>query len=56
MIGPMVDEHAVSAPANSGVKRFLSVIMRIETSPGPAASAMALPLIPEKITLTITLT
>ena len=56
MIGPMVDEQAVMAPANSGVKRFLSVIMRIDTRPGPAASAMALPLMPEKIRLTSTLT
>ena len=55
-MGPMVAEVAVIAPANSGVKRFLSVIMRMETRPGPAASAMALPLIPEKITLTRTLT
>ena len=52
----MVDEQAVMAPANSGVNRFFSVIMRIDTKPGPAASAMALPLMPEKITLTITLT
>ncbi len=44
MIGPMVAEAA-----------FLHIIS-ISTIPGPTASAIALPLMPEKMTLASTLT
>ena len=52
MIGPMVALATTTAPAKPGeYSGFLSICL-IVTRPGPAASAMALPLMPENTTLT----
>ena len=51
-MGPSVALATTTAAAKPrGYSGFFS-IWRIVTRPGPAASAIALPLIPEKITLT----
>ena len=52
MIGPSVALATTTAPAKPREYSGFFSICRIVTSPGPAASAMALPLMPEKITLT----
>jgi hypothetical protein len=52
MIGPMVALATTTAPAKPGeYSGFFSICLMV-TSPGPAASAIALPLIPENTTLT----
>ena len=52
MIGPSVALATTTAPAKPRVYSGFLSIWRIVTRPGPAASAIALPLMPEKITLT----
>ena len=52
MMGPSVALATTTAPAKPGVYSGFFSICRMVTRPGPAASAMALPLMPEKITLT----
>ena len=47
----MVADAAVTAQANPPGYRFSRVIIAIKTLPGPAASATALPLMPEKTRL-----
>ena len=50
MIGPMVALATTTAPAKPGeYSGFFSICLML-TRPGPAASAMALPLMPEKMT------
>ena len=51
-MGPSVALATTTAPAKPGVYSGFLSIWRMVTSPGPAASAIALPLMPEKITLT----
>jgi hypothetical protein len=52
MIGPSVALATTTAPAKPRVySGFFSICLMV-TRPGPAASAIALPLMPEKITLT----
>ena len=51
-MGPSVALATTTAPAKPGVYPGLLSICRMVTRPGPAASASALPLMPEKITLT----
>ena len=49
MIGPRVALATTTAPAKPRVYSGFLSIWRMVTSPGPAASALALPLMPEKI-------
>ena len=52
MMGPSVALATTTAPAKPReYSGFFSICLMV-TKPGPAASAMALPLMPEKITLT----
>ena len=51
-MGPSVALAITTAPAKPGVYSGFFSISRMVTKPGPAASAIALPLMPEKITLT----
>ena len=52
MIGAMVEAAAISAAENPAGYLETSRIILIASIPGPAASVTALPLIPEKMTLT----
>jgi hypothetical protein len=56
MIGAMTEDAAVSPAANAGVYFPSRVIMFCISRPEPAASAIAEPDIPAKITLCTTLT
>ena len=52
MMGPSVALATTTAPAKPGVYSGFFSICRMVTKPGPAASAIALPLMPENTTLT----
>ena len=51
-MGPSVALATTTAPAKPREYSGFFSICRMVTRPGPAASAMALPLMPEKMTLT----
>ena len=55
-MGPSVALATTTAPAKPREYSGRLSIWRMVTRPGPAASAMALPLMPENTTLTSTLT